>query len=169
MASFSRQRREPCGERAPPLPQIKFTPELAVRFDVQLGESFYHKSFASVTDELLRAGVAVRDPDNSVVAKFENMPPLVLMKSDGATLYGIRDLATAKYRREKNFGPTGTLLTTTGHSYASYLLGALNAPTITEDNVVENGGRFRNYSWWASDDFKVTPRLTLRGFSTEIS
>src|SRR2546429_221844 len=83
--------------------------ELGAKFDYQHGESFYHKSFASVTDELLRAGVVVRDPDNSVVAKFEDTPPLVLMKSDGATLYGIRDLATAKYRREK-FDPDLVLL-----------------------------------------------------------
>src|SRR5262249_28766468 len=75
--------------------------------------------------------------------------------------YGSLFIASFSNNQTAGFSPTGTLLTATGSAYASYLLGALNAPTITEDYVVENGGRFRNYAWWASDDFKVTPRLTL--------
>ncbi|PYT19048.1 MAG: hypothetical protein DMG59_01810 [Acidobacteria bacterium] len=75
--------------------------------------------------------------------------------------YGSLFLASFSNNQTAGFSPTGTLLTTTGNSYASFLLGALNTPTITEDWVVENGGRFRNYAWWASDDFKVSPRFTL--------
>ncbi len=75
--------------------------------------------------------------------------------------YGSLFVANFSNVQTAGFSPTGTLLANTGHAYASYLLGALNAPTLIEDWVVENGGRFRNYAWWASDDFKVTPRLTL--------
>jgi len=59
------------------------------------------------------------------------------------------------------FSAAGALLTNTGNAYASYLLGYLNTTTVIEDFVVATGGRFRNYSWWVQDDYKLTPRLTL--------
>ncbi|HWB86531.1 MAG TPA: TonB-dependent receptor [Bryobacteraceae bacterium] len=59
------------------------------------------------------------------------------------------------------FSPTGTLLTTTGNSYASYLLGALDSASITQNYVVELGSRFHDYAAWIQDDFKVSQRLTL--------
>ncbi len=75
----------------------------------------------------------------------------------GGTLamFGFSNVQTA------GFGPTGTLLTTNGHAYASYLLGYLSTTTVIEDYVVGTGARFRSYAWWVQDDFKVTPRLTL--------
>ena len=84
-----------------------------------------------------------------------------LQVNEKSRSYGSIFVATFSNNQTAGFSPTGTLLTTTGNSYASYLLGALNAPVITEDWVVENGGRFRNYAWWASDDFKVTRKFTL--------
>lgn len=83
--------------------------DLGAKFDHSYGESAYKKEFDKVTKELVGAGVVTRDPDGSVVAKFDEMPPLVLIKSDGATLYGVRDLATAKFRRDK-FNPDLVLL-----------------------------------------------------------
>jgi hypothetical protein len=59
------------------------------------------------------------------------------------------------------FGPTGTLMTATGNAYASYLLGAVNSTSVTDDWIVSFGGRFRTYDWWIQDNFKVSPRLTL--------
>ena len=59
------------------------------------------------------------------------------------------------------FGPTGTLLTTTGNAYASFLLGELNATTVIEDSQVATTGRFQAYAFWVQDDFKVTPGLSL--------
>ncbi len=59
------------------------------------------------------------------------------------------------------FGPTGTLLTTTGNPYASYLLGAVNTNNITDAAVTEVGPRFRTYGLWVQDAYKVTPRLTI--------
>ena len=59
------------------------------------------------------------------------------------------------------FSPQGTLLTATGNSYASYLLGAVNAAGVTEDSVVGTGARYGTYAWWIQDNFKVNNRLTL--------
>jgi hypothetical protein len=59
------------------------------------------------------------------------------------------------------FNAAGALNTATGHAYASYLLGAVNSAGITDDYVVGIGGRYRTYSWWVNDNFKVTPRLNL--------
>ncbi len=72
-------------------------------------------------------------------------------------------LATWNFSNNQTAGFTasGTLNTGTGNAYASYLLGAVNTANIVEDSVVETGGRFRDYSWWVQDNFKVTPRLTL--------
>jgi Carboxypeptidase regulatory-like domain/TonB dependent receptor len=60
------------------------------------------------------------------------------------------------------YSSTGALLTgTSGNAYASYLLGAVDAASITNNNIVEAGSRFSNFSFWAQDDWKATPRLTL--------
>ena len=59
------------------------------------------------------------------------------------------------------FGPTGTLQTATGHAYASFLLGDLNATNVTEDSEVATSGRFYTYGFWVQDDYRVTPDLTL--------
>jgi hypothetical protein len=61
----------------------------------------------------------------------------------------------------EGFGPTGTPLTTTGNSYASFLLGAMSSANVDEDSVVGTGARYRDYAWWAQDNFKVSSRLTL--------
>src|SRR5262245_50991173 len=59
------------------------------------------------------------------------------------------------------FNSAGTLVTTTGNAYASFLLGDLNATTVVEDSQVATSGRFYAYAFWAQDNFKVTPDLTL--------
>jgi len=69
--------------------------------------------------------------------------------------FGFSNVQTA------GFAANGTLLTGTGNSYASFLLGELNATTVIEDSQVATSGRFRTYALWAQDNFKVTPRLTL--------
>jgi hypothetical protein len=59
------------------------------------------------------------------------------------------------------FGSTGTLQTTTGNAFASYLLGSVNSASVTEDSVVGTGGRYKDYSLWANDVYRMTPQLTL--------
>jgi hypothetical protein len=56
---------------------------------------------------------------------------------------------------------SSSLVSTTGNSYASFLLGAVSSASITNNNVVETGSRFHNYSLFAQDDWKVNNQLTL--------
>ena len=50
---------------------------------------------------------------------------------------------------------------TTGFSYASYLLGAAGQSGIAVQAVAETGGRYRDISPYAQDDWKITPKLTV--------
>jgi hypothetical protein len=69
--------------------------------------------------------------------------------------FGFSNVQTA------GFSSTGTLLTTTGNAYASFLLGDLNATNVVEDSQVATSGRFSTYAFWAQDNFKPRPDLTL--------
>lgn len=72
--------------------------ELGVSFTTQFGESFYEKDLSKLVTQVLASGAGRKDPDGSVIIPLEGLPPFLILKSDGATLYGTRDLATAKYR-----------------------------------------------------------------------
>src|SRR5712692_349098 len=69
--------------------------------------------------------------------------------------FGFSNVQTA------GFSSTGTLLTTTGNAYASFLLGDLNGTNVVEDSQVATSGRFYTYAFWAQDVFKPRPNLTL--------
>ena len=69
--------------------------------------------------------------------------------------FGFSNVQTA------GFSAAGTLMTATGNAYASFLLGNLNATTVIEDSEVATSGRFYQYAFWAQDDFKLSPNLTL--------
>ncbi|MCK5759888.1 MAG: arginine--tRNA ligase [Candidatus Delongbacteria bacterium] len=79
---------------------------LDVTFDFITGESFYIQ-FLSNTIEKLKIAKLTEISEGALVVKFEeseNMPPCLLKKSDGATLYGTRDVAAVMYRL-KEFNP----------------------------------------------------------------
>jgi len=59
------------------------------------------------------------------------------------------------------FSPTGTLLTSTGSAYASYLLGLVSSANTSETAITRTGARYKDYAWYLQDDFKVSSRLTL--------
>lgn len=56
---------------------------------------------------------------------------------------------------------SSTLTSTTGNSYASFLLGALNTAVVNDDAVVLTTAQFSSFSYWAADDWKVNSKLTL--------
>ena len=57
---------------------------------------------------------------------------------------------------------TTTLDTTGGFSYASFLAGAVDSQSLTDNlAIVETGARFRPISPYIQDDWKVNSRLTL--------
>ncbi len=76
---------------------------LDIKFELALGESFYKDKLQDIIKDALDKGVAIKNSDNSVViplAKF-NLTDCLILKSDGATLYETRDLATMQYRVKK--------------------------------------------------------------------
>ncbi|MDG0794745.1 arginine--tRNA ligase [Cohnella ginsengisoli] len=74
---------------------------LGVRFDEVLGESFYNDKLAPVLDRLRAQGL-LEESDGALVVRLdeEGLPPCLILKKDGATIYPVRDLATAIYRRQ---------------------------------------------------------------------
>ena len=73
---------------------------LGVDFDSYAGESFYQDKMQPVVDELKEKNLLVKDDGASIVDLSEyNMPPCIILRSDGATLYATRDLAAAIYRK----------------------------------------------------------------------
>jgi arginyl-tRNA synthetase len=73
---------------------------LGVRFDVQLGESFYDPMLAAVVAELEQRGLAVESEGALVVHVEQTENPFIIRKRDGAFNYATTDLATIKYRVE---------------------------------------------------------------------
>jgi arginyl-tRNA synthetase len=71
---------------------------LGVRFDVQLGESFYDSQLESVVDDLQQKGIAELSEGAIVVFVAQTEAPLIIRKRDGAFTYATTDLATIKYR-----------------------------------------------------------------------
>lgn len=72
---------------------------LGVTFDSYNGEAFYNDKMGPVVDELREKGLLVESQGAQVVQLDEyGMPPALVLRSDGATLYITRDLAAAFYR-----------------------------------------------------------------------
>jgi len=71
-------------------------------FDHNLGESFYEDKMPAIIAELKSAGLLV-DSEGAQIVNLEDAKKgiAVLVKSDGATTYLLRDLATVKYRVEQ--------------------------------------------------------------------
>ena len=78
----------------------KIYDRLGVRFDVELGESFYDPMLASVVEDVSARGIAEESEGAIVVFTAETPAPFIIRKRDGAFNYGTTDLATIKYRAE---------------------------------------------------------------------
>ena len=74
---------------------------LGVTFDSYVGESGFIKESQDVIRRMEEAGVAVESEGATVVDLEDyDMPPCLLQKKDGTTLYATRDVAAAEYRHE---------------------------------------------------------------------
>ena len=73
---------------------------LGVTFDSYNGEAFYNDKMDVVVDMLEEANLLKVDNGATIVdlEKYD-LPPALIKKSDGATLYMTRDLAAANYRK----------------------------------------------------------------------
>ncbi|MBU5294158.1 arginine--tRNA ligase [Anaerosalibacter bizertensis] len=74
---------------------------LGIEFDSFTGESFYSDKMPKVVEELQNKGLLVKSEGADIVdLEPYNMPPALIRKSDGSTLYITRDIAAAIYRKE---------------------------------------------------------------------
>jgi len=75
---------------------------MGVDFDHYTGESFFETHIPSVVKELQAKGLLVNSQERDVVLLDElSLPPCLIRKSDGSTLYATRDLAAAIYRKKE--------------------------------------------------------------------
>ena len=73
---------------------------LGIKFDSLAGEAFYNDKMQVVIDELKEKNLLTESNGAQVVMLDEyNMPPCIVLKGDGATIYATRDLAAANYRK----------------------------------------------------------------------
>ena len=72
---------------------------LDLDFDSWAGESFYNDKMSAVIDELKEKGL-LTESDGAMVVDLseEKMPPCIILKSDGSTIYATRDITAAIYR-----------------------------------------------------------------------
>lgn len=78
---------------------------LGIKFDSYNGEAFYSDKMDEIVDILRDKGLLTESEGAQVVdLSEENMPPCIILKSNGATIYATRDIAAALYRhRTYNF------------------------------------------------------------------
>jgi len=75
---------------------------MGVDFDHYTGESFFETHIPSVVKELQAKDLLVNSQERDVVLLDElSLPPCLIRKSDGSTLYATRDLAAAIYRKKE--------------------------------------------------------------------
>jgi len=72
---------------------------LGIKIDYALGESFYQGMLKEIIKEAIKKEIASKS-EGALIIKYpkDKLPPAMLLKSDGATTYLTRDLATIKYR-----------------------------------------------------------------------
>ncbi len=77
---------------------------LNVSFDSYNGEAFYNDKMDGVLKELEDKGLLVEDQGAKIVDLGDSIPPALIKRSDGGTLYITRDLAAVFWRKkEYNF------------------------------------------------------------------
>ncbi len=77
---------------------------LNVSFDVEDGESHYQNKMQTIIDEGKKKGIFMTGEKGALIAQFAEdtgMPPAVIVKADGSTLYHTRDLALLHDRIER--------------------------------------------------------------------
>ncbi|NCC16155.1 MAG: arginine--tRNA ligase [Clostridia bacterium] len=74
---------------------------LGVTFDAYTGESFYNDKMAPVVEELKEKNI-LKESEGAMIVDLEhkNMPPCLIIRKDGGTLYATRDITAALYRKK---------------------------------------------------------------------
>lgn len=74
---------------------------LHISIDIVTGESFYEEKMQPILEEGIKKGVFREGEGGSLIVEFpeeSGLPPFLVRKSDGSTLYSTRDLAMIRYR-----------------------------------------------------------------------
>ena len=76
--------------------------QMGIRFDSYAGEAFFNDKMEPVVEQLKQKGI-LKESDGAQIVDLEpyKMPPCLIKKSDGATLYATRDLASAIWRKQE--------------------------------------------------------------------
>lgn len=103
------------------LKEFKKTYEtLGIKFDTDIGEGFYEKDIKPLVSRLIKSGIA-KESEGALIIPLDrfdkplgrelgaerltagkyNLPPALIRKSDGASLYLTRDIANLEYRIKK--------------------------------------------------------------------
>jgi len=74
---------------------------LNIEFDYYIGESFYSDKMDDVVETMEKKGI-MKESNGAQIVDLDDfgMPPALIKKSDGSTLYITRDIAAAIYRKE---------------------------------------------------------------------
>ena len=78
--------------------------DLGIEFDHTFGESFYRDQIAGLLQDLEQRGIASRQPDGALIVDLSTegiKTPMLIQKSNGATLYASTDIATMAYRQQR--------------------------------------------------------------------
>lgn len=87
------------------------------------GESFFEDKMDDVLDELRQHNLLTESEGAQLVfLEEEKLPPLMVVKKDGATLYATRDLATDKFRKDytERYGGEPLIINEVGAEQAEY-------------------------------------------------
>ena len=74
--------------------------KLGVKFDHYTAESFYNDKMAAIVDELKEKKL-LTESNGAMIVDLEDakMPPCLIIRTDGGTLYATRDITAAIYRK----------------------------------------------------------------------
>lgn len=91
--------------------------QLGIEFDSYAGESFYTDKMAAQVEKIRDAGLLKIDDGASIVdLEKYGMPPCLILKKDGSTLYPTRDIAAAVYRMDTYHFDKSIYVTSAGQS-----------------------------------------------------
>ncbi len=91
--------------------------QLGIEFDSYKGESFYTDKMPAQVEKLREMGLMKIDDGASIVDLEEyGMPPCLILKRDGSTLYPTRDIAAAVYRKQTYDFDKAIYVTSAGQS-----------------------------------------------------
>ncbi|OHA19233.1 MAG: arginine--tRNA ligase [Candidatus Taylorbacteria bacterium RIFCSPHIGHO2_02_FULL_47_18] len=93
---------------------------LGVSFDTMHGESFFEDKMRAVVEDLERKNL-LKESEGARLVFFpsDSLPPLMIIKKDGGTLYATRDLATDAWRK-REYGDGVIIVNETGGEQSLY-------------------------------------------------